>query len=202
MGVREEQLGKRLRALRAQRGWTQAELIEKTRPFFPAGEVGDRVTISRLEHGKQWPRPGTLHALAAAFGVSPAYLVGGDEPFAQGGMSVPLPEPEFTRVLARINELPGPVRERIARLVDDLMDVLDEAGVIAAMRQPGVSQAAPPGLPEGARTGEAQAEEPGFELDEADRELDSLLERSALSDEEREELRSLVGRTRNRRLIK
>jgi transcriptional regulator with XRE-family HTH domain len=193
MGIREEQLGKRLRALREARGWTQGELLDAARQFLPAGEVFDRTTVSRLEHGRQWPRSGTLSALARAFGVSPGYLVGHDEPPAGPGTGpgVPMPEPELARIVARVNQLPGPIRERVALLVDNLLDMLDQLGLAHTL-----SESAPEALPDDLR------EELGFEPDEADRELASLLLRLELDDEERTELLSMIERTRKRRLSK
>jgi transcriptional regulator with XRE-family HTH domain len=69
----EEPMSKRLRVLRLSHVWTQEDLGEKS--SVPV------VTISRLEndHNAGMPRQSTVRKLAAALGVSPAYLLFGEE---------------------------------------------------------------------------------------------------------------------------
>lgn len=69
----EEPMAKRLRALRLSHVWTQEDLGEKS--GVPV------VTISRLEndHNVGLPRQSTVKKLALALGVSPAYLLFGEE---------------------------------------------------------------------------------------------------------------------------
>jgi transcriptional regulator with XRE-family HTH domain len=52
----QKSLGRRLRQLREEKGWTQEILAAKT-------SLAPR-HINYLEHGKRWPRPGTLESLA------------------------------------------------------------------------------------------------------------------------------------------
>ena len=56
------QLGKRIRDLRRQNGWTQEDLEAKAKI--------ERVYISRIEGGRQNPSVLTLRALARAFKVT------------------------------------------------------------------------------------------------------------------------------------
>lgn len=71
----------RLRELREQRGWSRAQLEQKTKGKH--GEDGERLasvaarTITRLENGECGsPRASTARSLAAALGVEPAVLSG------------------------------------------------------------------------------------------------------------------------------
>ena len=61
--------GKRIRALRKGRGWTQVYLAEHT-------GLGS-VYISQLEHGKKEPGLRTLEILAFSFDMTPAQLLRG-----------------------------------------------------------------------------------------------------------------------------
>jgi transcriptional regulator with XRE-family HTH domain len=61
-------LGRKLRYLRAQKGYTQAELSKR---LFMG-----RAHLSRLERGKTLPQFLTVVRLAACLGVSPADLMG------------------------------------------------------------------------------------------------------------------------------
>jgi transcriptional regulator with XRE-family HTH domain len=60
-------LGRKLRYLRAMRGWTQIELSRRA--------TMSRAFVGRLERGKVLPRYITLVRLAACLGVTPAELV-------------------------------------------------------------------------------------------------------------------------------
>jgi transcriptional regulator with XRE-family HTH domain len=54
-------IGRRVRELREERGWTQNELAAKSGMVYQA--------VSRLESGKHPPNVATLERLAEAFGV-------------------------------------------------------------------------------------------------------------------------------------
>jgi transcriptional regulator with XRE-family HTH domain len=56
-----ESVGRRLQRLRAEHGWSQAEVAERSGVPQP--------TISKIERGRK-PRPGTGVRLAAAFGLT------------------------------------------------------------------------------------------------------------------------------------
>ena len=60
-------LGRRLRYLRAMRGWTQVELSRRV--------PTSRAYLGKLERGRVLPRYITLVRLAACLGVAPAELV-------------------------------------------------------------------------------------------------------------------------------
>ena len=60
-------LGRKLRYLRAMRGWTQIELSKRAKM--------SRAYVGRLERGEVLPRYITLVRLAACLGVAPAELV-------------------------------------------------------------------------------------------------------------------------------
>jgi transcriptional regulator with XRE-family HTH domain len=60
-------LGRKLRYLRAMRGWTQIELSRRA--------TMSRAYVGRLERGNVLPRYITLVRLAACLGVTPAELV-------------------------------------------------------------------------------------------------------------------------------
>jgi transcriptional regulator with XRE-family HTH domain len=178
MGAREERLGERVRTLREERGWSQGDLLEQARGYLPSGEAFSRVTLSRLENGRQRPRSGTLQAVARALGVSVDYLLEreGATRAVESEPAGPLPRPEFVRIVRRLNDLPRGMRERVAPLLSDLLDVIDEA-----------------------RQWPAQPEDLGFELDEDDRQLDDLMRVSGLDAEARSALwRAIEERTRGR----
>ncbi len=62
----------RLREARRWRGMTQQELADASRVPIPP--------LSRMENGRQTPRPATVERLAAALGVEPAWLLFGTGP--------------------------------------------------------------------------------------------------------------------------
>ncbi|MBP5410921.1 MAG: helix-turn-helix transcriptional regulator [Lachnospiraceae bacterium] len=62
----------RIRALRTERGYSQAELAEKV------GYVG-RSAISKVENGERDISQSMIAKYAEALGVTPAYLLYGDE---------------------------------------------------------------------------------------------------------------------------
>jgi transcriptional regulator with XRE-family HTH domain len=64
-----ERFGRRIRALRKERGWTQVYLAEHT-------GLGS-VYISQLEHGKKEPGLRTIEILALGFDMTPAQLFRG-----------------------------------------------------------------------------------------------------------------------------
>ena len=63
------QFGKRIRALRERRGWTQVYLAQHS-------GLGS-VYISQLEHGKKEPGLRTVKILADSFGLSVARILSG-----------------------------------------------------------------------------------------------------------------------------
>lgn len=63
--------GRRIRAMRRKRGWTQVYLAAHT-------GLGS-VYISQLEHGKKEPGLRTLEILAMSFDMTPAQLLRGIE---------------------------------------------------------------------------------------------------------------------------
>lgn len=65
----EESLGRRIRQLREQRGWTQEKLADE------AGLASRH--IQQLEHGERWPRADTLRRLAEAFGIEAEEILRG-----------------------------------------------------------------------------------------------------------------------------
>lgn len=76
-------LGERIRALRKQRGWTQARLSERLNL--------DDTTISAYERGVSRPDVGILRALAAAFEVPIDYLVAGSWGSGPGQLTIHVP---------------------------------------------------------------------------------------------------------------
>jgi transcriptional regulator with XRE-family HTH domain len=58
----------KLTTARLNRGWSIQQLADRSGV--------QRQTISRLEHGRTWPRANTLWKLSQALGVQPAELVG------------------------------------------------------------------------------------------------------------------------------
>jgi transcriptional regulator with XRE-family HTH domain len=102
---RRDVAGQAIRAARAERGWSQADL---------AGRAGcDQSTVSRVERGRSGD-PGTLRALAMALGL----------PLTRVGLA-DLPEPDRDR-LATLRHRPQTV---------DLRAVEALAGVLAARRR-------------------------------------------------------------------
>ena len=70
-------LGEKIKALRKENGFTQAELSERLNTQF--GLKTDRVMISKWETGFQVPVVSTLSCLAKLFNVSMDYLNGSGE---------------------------------------------------------------------------------------------------------------------------
>jgi transcriptional regulator with XRE-family HTH domain len=64
-GARE--IGRRVRAVRRARGWSQSRLAREV-------EMTEQ-TIYRVEAGRVWPDTATLERLAAALGCSPLVLL-------------------------------------------------------------------------------------------------------------------------------
>jgi transcriptional regulator with XRE-family HTH domain len=69
-------VGERIKLLRDEKGWGQAELAER---LHAAGIGTNRETISRWESGKAEPTAGTLKVVAAVFGVTMDYLNGAED---------------------------------------------------------------------------------------------------------------------------
>jgi transcriptional regulator with XRE-family HTH domain len=61
--------GRRIRALRRKRGWTQV--------YFATHTGLGSVYISQLEHGRKEPGLRTIEILAMSFEMTPAQLLGG-----------------------------------------------------------------------------------------------------------------------------
>lgn len=65
----KEEIGKRIRKVRDEKGWTLAQLAQAT---------GDRLTLKRInayETGDRMPGPAEAVIIAKALGVRPAYLM-------------------------------------------------------------------------------------------------------------------------------
>lgn len=74
MADEKTQLGEKIRAARAEKGWKQKHL---------AAEVDvEPITVSRWERGATRPDLNVLHQLAEATGKPVSYFVGGEEPEA------------------------------------------------------------------------------------------------------------------------
>ena len=102
-------VGKRVRLLREAKGWKQQAL---------ATMIGEEShsTISDIENGKRMPKSAKLRALARAFDVTVAYLLGETQPDD-------LPNPEILALKASLrSEL-----ERIRSCNEDIADVLKQA---------------------------------------------------------------------------
>lgn len=71
------EFARRLRKLRRERGWNQADLgAELAKLLDDRSEDFKQATVSRWERGGM-PRPGTIEALAKLFGCSVDHLLGG-----------------------------------------------------------------------------------------------------------------------------
>jgi transcriptional regulator with XRE-family HTH domain len=76
MADEKAQLGEKIRAARAEKGWKQKHL---------AAEVDvEPITVSRWERGATRPDLNVLHQLAEATGKPVSYFVGGEEAEASG----------------------------------------------------------------------------------------------------------------------
>jgi transcriptional regulator with XRE-family HTH domain len=72
MADEKAQLGEKIRAARAEKGWKQKHL---------AAQVDvEPITVSRWERGATRPDLNVLHQLAEATGKPVSYFVGGEEP--------------------------------------------------------------------------------------------------------------------------
>lgn len=68
------QLGVRLNALLAERGWNQSDLARHASKFLPPGDELGRDSISGYVLGKSVPGPARMLALSKALGVDQSYL--------------------------------------------------------------------------------------------------------------------------------
>ena len=122
LGIGQESLGRRVAKLRAELGWTQAQLAERI--------AVSRVALSHVESGLTVPSERTVTLLAGVFGCEPQDLVAdSDYPVAKAER-LPLVTARYTEVahqLATLSALLGLV-ERVAppagdRLYREVRDV-------------------------------------------------------------------------------
>jgi transcriptional regulator with XRE-family HTH domain len=103
--------GDRLRALRAKKGLSQAELAE-------LADLSDE-TVSRVERGAYDPSISSTVALARALGVSVDYLVGmADRNKRRNDTG----SPAVSRLAARAEKLPAKAQRALLRLAELLPD--------------------------------------------------------------------------------
>src|ERR1700724_3422052 len=129
-GAFGQELGARLRALRAERGWTQRELDSRL------GILQSK--LSKYESGPHQPSLRTLVRMANLFGVSTDYLL--------TGTGTPVPPLRDDRLLDRFRRL-GAGGEEMRSIVLSILDALFELGACLERRGEG------PPLPAGAPAG-------------------------------------------------
>lgn len=100
----EQMFAQRLKESRTSKGWTLARLVEALEE-----ESLDTSVIARYEAAKNYPRPDRLRRMAAALGVSAAWLSGFEE--------TPVISP--TAVSLAISEATA-ARDSLTRLIRDL----------------------------------------------------------------------------------
>lgn len=116
LGIGQESFGRRVAKLRAELGWTQAQLAEHI--------AVSRVALSHIESGLTVPSERTVTLLAGVFGCEPQDLVADtDYPLAKAER-LPLVTARYTEVahqlatlsalLELVERLPPPARDRLA----------------------------------------------------------------------------------------
>ena len=90
-------LGERMRARRLEKGWTQEQLARR------AGT--NQAVIQKIENGKSL-RPRKIDKIAEELGVSPSWLMFGDD----GDIGL---EPDAVHIAEQWSRLPEPHRSRI-----------------------------------------------------------------------------------------
>ena len=109
MATEKAQLGERIRAARASKGWKQKHLASEV-------EV-EPITVSRWERGATTPDLDVLARVAAATGKSVGYFVGAGEPQAgAGGSSL---EDAASRIETAALQIVTEI-DRLAALIEDL----------------------------------------------------------------------------------
>ncbi|MFJ2703705.1 helix-turn-helix domain-containing protein [Streptomyces sp. NPDC087428] len=128
MGLNED-LGRRLRALRAEQDLSLSELSRRSR-------VG-KGTLSELESGLRNPTLETLYALATALGQPLSAVISDPAPDGGPGPGAPLPGVSGTAVTATLLE-----RHEDAAAVTDVFRVIIRAGVTqeSAAHVPGTGE--------------------------------------------------------------
>jgi transcriptional regulator with XRE-family HTH domain len=101
MSATQQSLGARLRLKRKELGWSQEKLAEKAKTTPGA--------VQKIENGKSL-HPRNLQSLAAALGVSPAWL-------AFGVTTVSILDPEAAAVATAWSQLAEPARSEIKRAI-------------------------------------------------------------------------------------
>ena len=99
-------LGKRIRQLRVERGWTQAELADKVGVY--------QGQISAYEKGKNEPSSGILRSMAEVFEVSADYLLFDD---ASGRVGARIRDADLLSSLERLDRLPEDDKSAIKTVI-------------------------------------------------------------------------------------
>jgi transcriptional regulator with XRE-family HTH domain len=121
--TRSVNVGRQIRRLREERGWSQEQLAIQARRFAPTHGLA-RETISRIENGHRPPDMWVVEACASALGVTPDVLFSEDAPPAPVRSSAQLfineAQPayapltrEVAQLAARLNRLPAAPRAKI-----------------------------------------------------------------------------------------
>ena len=124
----KKEIGRRVQALRRERGLTMRELAEMT--GLSQGQV------SRLENGHQGFRSGTLLRLAKALGVRPYrfYLpeteegAAGVAPSVAGTVTEALKQPDFVAVVENVAKAYGESPERFRAIESVVRIILEGSG--------------------------------------------------------------------------
>ena len=116
MADEKAQLGEKIRAARAEKGWKQKHL---------AAQVDvEPITVSRWERGATRPDLNVLHQLAEATGKPVSYFVGGEEPETPAASNL---DEAARRIEAAALHIAGEA-DRIADLLAELRSELGRAG--------------------------------------------------------------------------
>src|SRR5437899_5311206 len=106
MGERRNDLGERIRAARADKGWKQKHLASRVSV--------EPITVSRWERGATTPDLDVLRLVADATGRPLSFFV--DE----GAAAEPPPPPDLTRRVDRLEQSLGRVEEKLDALLERL----------------------------------------------------------------------------------
>lgn len=121
-------VGSRIKSLRQQRGWSQAQLIIQATPFMPDGQPFDRSTLSLFENGERRPGIHIVTAIARALGVTSDYLLGlVDDPSPSAAPAYPVPAWDVAPLVDRLNALPDELRRQAVSVMAAILDLLPPA---------------------------------------------------------------------------
>lgn len=121
-------IGSRIRGLRQQKGWSQAQLVIQATPHMPDGQPFDRSTLSLIETGERSPGIQIVMALAATFGVTSDYILGlAADPSPSAAPVFPVPEWDVAPLVDRLNALPKELRRRTVAVLAAILDLLPPA---------------------------------------------------------------------------